>query len=141
MNSAACTPRHYSPPTITRLNEMEKNFGRISNFNVSVKEIEGKVVFLRKLAKGGSEHSFGIHVARLAGMPPSYSGEADQVLEQLEKDGSRGGNVAIKKPTATEGMQMSMFQLDDPVLSQVRDEIIGEPTSTISPLWRPEKII
>ena len=110
------------------LNEMEKNFSRIKNYNVSVKEVDGKVIFLRKLEKGGSEHSFGIHVAEIAGMPRSIVKRANVILKQLEADNASVGTVG--KPTAEiaasrEGMQLSFFQLDDPVLCQVRDEILG----------------
>ena len=110
------------------LNEMEKNFKRIKNYNVSVREVEGKVIFLRKLEKGGSEHSFGIHVAEISGMPRSIVKRANVILKQLEADNAQVGSVG--KPTAEiaqsrEGMQLSFFQLDDPVLCQVRDEILG----------------
>lgn len=139
------------------LNDMEASYERIVNFNVSVKEIDGKVVFLRKLARGGSEHSFGIHVARLAGMPASIVRRADQVLAQLEesRDGSqcdaapnteasdapkvkpRGrGKARISAPACetVAGMQLSFFQLDDPVLCQVRDEILGVDVNRLTPL-------
>lgn len=109
------------------LNEMERTYKRIANFNVSVKEVDNKVIFLRKLVKGGSEHSFGIHVAKMAGMPQSIVRRADQILKQLESENRNNG---ISKPTheiaaQREGMQLSFFQLDDPVLSQIRDEIIN----------------
>ena len=124
------------------LNEMEGSFSRIANFNVSVKEIDGKVVFLRKLAPGGSEHSFGIHVAKLAGMPPSIVHRADEVLSQLEQsaqaaedEGKGRCKGRIKSPEkVSEGIQLSFFQLDDPVLSQVRDEIIGLDINNLTPL-------
>ena len=108
------------------LNEMEKNFNRIKNYNVSVKEVDGKVIFLRKLERGGSEHSFGIHVAEIAGMPRSIVKRANVILKQLESDNAQVGSVG--KPTkeianSREGMQLSFFQLDDPVLCQVRDEM------------------
>ncbi|MEE0974998.1 MAG: DNA mismatch repair protein MutS, partial [Muribaculaceae bacterium] len=110
------------------LNEMESTYSRVVNYNVSVKEINGKVVFLRKLARGGSEHSFGIHVAKLAGMPPAIVQRADQVLHQLESTNRKDGGIAEKNLGAVaesnNGMQLSFFQLDDPVLSQVRDEIL-----------------
>lgn len=122
------------------LNEMEKSYGRIANYNVSVKEIDGKVVFMRKLAKGGSEHSFGIHVAKLAGMPTSIVGRAAQVLTQLEQSGSRGGEVGVKRADEAEGMQMRMFQLDDPVLAQVRDEIIGLDINNLTPMEALNKL-
>ena len=118
------------------LNEMEAIYGRIANYNVSVKEIDGKVVFLRKLARGGSEHSFGIHVAKLAGMPRSIVKRATAVLEKLES--GRDRDEATKNLGAltesTGGMQLSFFQLDDPVLAQVRDEIIGTDINNLTPL-------
>lgn len=115
------------------LNEMEKSFKRIVNYNVSVKEIDGRIVFLRKLSPGGSAHSFGIHVAKLAGMPKSIVKRADEVLKQLEESGTRGGEVKIERETAPEGMQMRFFQLDDPVLSQVRDEIVHLDIDNLTP--------
>ena len=125
------------------LNEMEKNFSRIKNYNVSVKEVEGKVIFLRKLEKGGSEHSFGIHVAEIAGMPRSIVKRANIILKQLEADNSQVGTVG--KPTAEiaasrEGMQLSFFQLDDPVLCQVRDEILGLDVNNLTPLEALNKL-
>ena len=118
------------------LYEMEAIYGRIANYNVSVKEIDGKVVFLRKLARGGSEHSFGIHVAKLAGMPRSIVRRAGAVLEKLES--GRDRDEAAKNLGAltesTGGMQLSFFQLDDPVLAQVRDEIIGTDINNLTPL-------
>ena len=118
------------------LNDMEKSYGRIVNYNVSVKEIDGKVVFLRKLARGGSEHSFGIHVAKLAGMPASIIKRADKVLEQLEQAAATGGKpqVEVQTPETVGGMQLSFFQLDDPVLSQVRDELLGVDINNLTPL-------
>lgn len=128
------------------LNEMEKTHDRITNVNVSVREIDGKVVFLRKLAPGGSEHSFGIHVARLAGMPRSVVARAEQVLHTLEQ-GARRSDTGPDAPAApddtraalaavddTPGMQLSFFQLDDPVLAQVRDEILGIDINNLTPL-------
>ena len=125
------------------LNEMEKNFKRIKNYNVSVKEVEGKVIFLRKLEKGGSEHSFGIHVAEIAGMPKSIVKRANVILKQLEADNASVGTVG--KPTAEiaksrEGMQLSFFQLDDPVLCQVRDEILGIDVNNLTPLEALNKL-
>lgn len=124
------------------LNEMEKSFKRIKNYNVSVKEIDGKVLFLRKLEKGGSEHSFGIHVAKLAGMPKSIVKRANTILNQLETDNRQQG---IAKPTAEiasnrEGLQLSFFQLDDPVLSQVRDEILHIDVDNLTPLEALNKL-
>lgn len=118
------------------LNDMEKTYSRIVNYNVSVKEIEGKVVFLRKLARGGSEHSFGIHVAKLAGMPAGIIRRADQVLAQLEQASATGGKpqVSVQAPETVGGMQLSFFQLDDPVLSQVRDELLGVDINNLTPL-------
>lgn len=117
------------------LNEMERTHERIVNMNVSVAEADGKVVFLRKLARGGSEHSFGIHVARLAGMPRAIVNRADQVLKQLEAD-HHGGDTraAAASIEAPAGMQLSFFQLDDPVLEQVRDQILGADINNLTPL-------
>jgi DNA mismatch repair protein MutS len=117
------------------LNEMERTFERIVNYNVSVKEIDGKVVFLRKLERGGSEHSFGIHVAKLAGMPKAIINRADEVLKRLESD-NRSDNVGevLSQETSEPGMQLSFFQLDDPVLAQVRDEILGIDINRLTPL-------
>ena len=125
------------------LNEMEKNFKRIKNYNVSVREVEGKVIFLRKLEKGGSEHSFGIHVAEISGMPKSIVKRANVILKQLETDNASVGTVG--KPTAEiaqsrEGMQLSFFQLDDPVLCQVRDEILGLDVNNLTPLEALNKL-
>ena len=130
------------------LNEMEKNFKRIKNYNVSVKEVEGKVIFLRKLEKGGSEHSFGIHVAEISGMPRSIVKRANVILKQLEKaspDPSEGGGTRVGKPTmeiaqSREGLQLSFFQLDDPVLCQVRDEILGIDVNNLTPLEALNKL-
>ena len=118
------------------LNEMASSFSRIRNFNVSVKEVDGKVIFLRKLQPGGSEHSFGIHVAEMAGMPGSIVKRAADILRQMEAD---GGEREISRPTAQiaehrEGMQMSFFQLDDPVLSQIRDDILHTDIDNLTPL-------
>ena len=126
------------------LNEMEKNFARIKNYNVSVKEIDGKVIFLRKLEKGGSEHSFGIHVADIAGMPKSIVRRANVVLKELEADNSQVG--AVGKPTARkieqsrEGMQLNFFQLDDPILCQIRDEIMGLDVDNLTPVEALNKL-
>ena len=126
------------------LNEMEKHFPRIKNYNVSVKEVDGKVIFLRKLVPGGSEHSFGIHVAEIAGMPRSIVKRANTVLKQLEAEGSEVGaagkpkmeNIADKK----DGVQLNIFQLDDPVLSQVRDEILGLDINNLTPVEALNKL-
>lgn len=125
------------------LNEMEKNFQRIKNYNVSVKEIEGKVIFLRKLMRGGSEHSFGIHVAEISGMPKSIVKRANVILKQLEQDNAGVGGAG--KPTPSigqeqDGVQLSFFQLDDPVLCQVRDEIIGLDINNLTPVEALNKL-
>jgi len=125
------------------LNEMEKNYQRIKNYNVSVKEVDGKVIFLRKLEKGGSEHSFGIHVAEISGMPKSIVKRANVILKQLESDNAQVGSAG--KPTAEiaqsrEGLQLSFFQLDDPVLCQVRDEILGLDVNNLTPLEALNKL-
>lgn len=125
------------------LNEMEKNFKRIKNYNVSVKEVDGKIIFLRRLEKGGSEHSFGIHVAEIAGMPRSIVKRANVILKQLEADNASVGTAG--KPTAEiagsrEGMQLSFFQLDDPVLCQVRDEILGLDVNNLTPVEALNKL-
>lgn len=149
------------------LNEMEKNFQRIKNYNVSVKEVDGKVIFLRKLARGGSEHSFGIHVAEIAGMPKSIVTRANTILKQLEYDnaavgmeqsGAEGtaasGNDAAGADTtkkrrignistqnlAKQGVQLSFFQLDDPVLCQIRDEIMGLDINNLTPMEALNKL-
>nr|WP_262912050.1 DNA mismatch repair protein MutS [Phocaeicola vulgatus] len=124
------------------LNEMEKSFKRIKNYNISVKEIDNKVIFLRKLERGGSEHSFGIHVAKMAGMPKSIVKRANDILHQLETDNRQQG---IAKPTAEiasgrSGMQLSFFQLDDPVLSQIRDEILNLDVNNLTPLEALNKL-
>ena len=125
------------------LNEMEKSFKRIKNYNVSVKEVDNKVIFLRKLERGGSEHSFGIHVAKLAGMPKSIVKRANTILNQLETDNRQQG--ISSKPTAEiasnrDGMQLSFFQLEDPVLCQVRDEILNLDVNNLTPLEALNKL-
>ena len=125
------------------LNEMEKHFPRIRNYNVSVKEVDGRVVFLRKLERGGSAHSFGIHVAEIAGMPKSIVKRANVILKQLESDNAQVGTVG--KPTteiaqSREGMQLSFFQLDDPVLCQIRDEILGLDVNNLTPVEALNKL-
>ncbi len=124
------------------LNEMEHSFNRVKNFNVSVKEVNNKVIFLRKLVPGGSNHSFGIHVARMAGMPKSVVKRADDILVQLE--GNKNGE-ALAKPVGEiaqqrEGFQMSFFQMDDPVLQQIRDEIRGMDVNNLTPLEALNKL-
>ncbi|NDV80561.1 DNA mismatch repair protein MutS [Bacteroides sp. 51] len=125
------------------LNEMEKSFNRIKNYNVSVKEVDNKVIFLRKLERGGSEHSFGIHVAKMAGMPKSIVKRANDILGQLETDNRKQGISG--KPLAEvsekrEGMQLNFFQLDDPVLSQIRDEILTLDVNNLTPLEALNKL-
>ena len=142
-NLKAGHPRTLFATHYHELNEMEKNFSRIKNYNVSVKEVEGKVVFLRKLERGGSEHSFGIHVAEIAGMPRSIVKRANVILKQLEAENASVGTAG--KPTAEiassrEGMQLSFFQLDDPVLCQVRDEILGLDVNNLTPLEALNKL-
>ena len=126
------------------LNEMEKNFPRIKNFNVSVKEVDGKIIFVRKLEKGGSEHSFGIHVAEIAGMPRSIVKRANIILKELEKDNSQVGSVgkaAVERlDQSREGVQLSFFQLDDPVLKQIRDEILGLDVNNLTPVEALNKL-
>ena len=124
------------------LNEMEKSFKRIKNYNVAVKEIDNRVIFLRKLMPGGSEHSFGIHVARMAGMPQSITRRADAILGEMESNGRKEG---ISKPIndfigKREGYQLSFFQLDDPILSQVRDEILNLDVNNLTPLEALNKL-
>ncbi len=126
------------------LNEMEKHFPRIKNYNVAVKEVDGKVIFLRKLTPGGSEHSFGIHVAEIAGMPRSIVKRANEVLKQLEADNAEVGSVGRPKGEnindGNGGTQLSIFQLDDPVLSQVRDEILGLDINNLTPVEALNKL-
>ena len=126
------------------LNEMEKNFSRIKNYNVSVKEVDGKVIFLRKLERGGSEHSFGIHVADIAGMPKSIVKRAGVILRELEADnvgvGSAGKAGVKHLEESREGMQLSFFQLDDPVLGQVRDEIENLDINNLTPVEALNKL-
>ncbi|MBR3712441.1 MAG: DNA mismatch repair protein MutS, partial [Bacteroidales bacterium] len=136
------------------LNDMEANFPRIKNFNVSVKEIDGKVIFMRKLVPGGSEHSFGIHVAKLAGMPPVVVERANEIMKELES-GSRGNvsaapvkaetapPVKTAKPTKksnVDGIQLSFFNLEDPVLMQIRDEIKRIDINTLTPIEALNKL-
>ena len=125
------------------LNEMEKSFKRIKNYNVSVKEIDNKVIFLRKLERGGSEHSFGIHVAKMAGMPKSIVKRAGDILKQLEKDNRQQGIAAkpmVEVGETRGGMQLSFFQLDDPVLCQIRDEILNLDVNNLTPLKALNKL-
>ena len=127
------------------LNEMEKSFKRIKNYNVSVKEVDNKVIFLRKLVRGGSEHSFGIHVAKMAGMPKSIVNRADEILHQLEEENRQEGisskpKPASKKQASSDGIQLSFFQLDDPVLCQIRDEILHLDVNNLTPIEALNKL-
>ena len=126
------------------LNEMEKSFQRIKNYNVAVKEVNQKVIFIRKLERGGSEHSFGIHVAKLAGMPKSIVERSNEILHQLESASSREGigekSVPQAKVEKEDGMQLSFFQLDDPVLCQIRDEILNLDVNNLTPLEALNKL-
>jgi DNA mismatch repair protein MutS len=124
------------------LNEMENSFQRVKNYNVSIKELNNKIIFLRKLRKGGSEHSFGIHVARMAGMPRSVVNRADEILKELEQSHDK---QELAKPIADlaghrEGMQLSFFQLDDPVLKQIRDEILEIDINNLTPVEALNKL-
>jgi DNA mismatch repair protein MutS len=120
------------------LNEMEKSLSRVRNFSIAIKEINNKIIFLRKLIAGGSEHSFGIHVARMAGMPPKVIERANQILSHLEKDHSSEALTDSKpsagKKAAQPDYQLSIFQLDDPVLSQIKDEILKTDINTLTPV-------
>ena len=137
-----CRPKTLFATHYHELNEMEKNLPRIANFNVSVKEIGGKVVFMRKLEPGGSAHSFGIHVAKLAGMPPAIVKRADDVLSRLEEGSrseERAGDSVSKRNVESigspaQGMQMSFFQLDDPLLSQIRDRLLDVSIDNLTPI-------
>jgi len=137
-----CRPKTLFATHYHELNEMEKTFSRISNYNVAVKDLGGKVVFLRKLERGGSEHSFGIHVAKLAGMPPSIVKRASEVLRRLEEGASRSDSAAdlVSKDkigeiaAGREGYQMSFFQLDDPLLTQIRDQLVNLDINNLTPI-------
>jgi len=125
------------------LNEMEKTFSRIKNFNVAVKEMDNKIIFMRKLVPGGTEHSFGIHVAKMAGMPKSVVKRSNEILAQLEKDNRKTGQPQKHIDTVAhqrEGLQMSFFQLDDPVLIQIRDEIKNVDVNNLTPLQALNKL-
>ena len=140
---ATCKAKTLFATHYHELNEMEKTFTRIKNYNVSVKEVDNKVIFLRKLVRGGSEHSFGIHVAKMAGMPQSIVKRSDQILKQLETDNRQNGNLS--KPvgeiaTQREGYQLSFFQLDDPILEQIRDEIKGLDVNNLTPIEALNKL-
>ncbi|HON53754.1 MAG TPA: DNA mismatch repair protein MutS, partial [Bacteroidales bacterium] len=118
------------------LNELESSFNRVKNYNVSVKELDNKVIFLRKLIPGGSEHSFGIHVAKMAGMPKSVVKRAHEILKELEGTYRKKSLTKPVKELAQhrEGYQLSIFQLDDPVLSQIRDQIKGLDINNVTPI-------
>ena len=124
------------------LNEMEQIFPRIKNYNVSVREVDGKVIFLRKLERGGSEHSFGIHVAKLAGMPKSIVKRANVILKELESGSGKEQLAASLKedPKKAQPVQLSLFQLDDPVLCQVRDEILHLDINNLTPIEALNKL-
>ncbi len=124
------------------LNELENSFSRVKNYNVSIKELEDKILFLHKLERGGSEHSFGIHVARMAGMPKSVIQRANIILKELEKSRDKR---SLTEPVSElagkrEGMQLSIFQLDDPVLQQIRDELINIDVNNLTPLEALNKL-
>jgi DNA mismatch repair protein MutS len=124
------------------LNEMEASFARVRNYNVSIRELDDRVIFLRKLVSGGSEHSFGIHVAQMAGMPKSVVKRASEILSELE---NTGGEKKLSKPVAVlatgrEGLQLSFFQLDDPVLKQIRDQIAGLDINNLTPVEALNKL-
>jgi DNA mismatch repair protein MutS len=121
---------------------MEASFERVKNYNVSIKEHENRIIFLRKLKRGGSEHSFGIHVARMAGMPKSVVKRAEEVLGEMEGE---GGESVLSKPVGElalqrEGMQLSLYQLDDPVLKQIRDEIVDMGVNNLTPVEALNKL-
>jgi DNA mismatch repair protein MutS len=122
--------------------EMENSFSRVKNYNVSIKEFNNKVIFLRKIKRGGSEHSFGIHVAKMAGMPKSVVNRADEILKELEQSHEK---KELTKPIADlaghrEGLQLSIFQLDDPVLKQIRDEILDMDINNLTPVEALNKL-
>lgn len=124
------------------LNEMAESFQRIRNFNVSVREVDGKVLFLRKLAPGGSEHSFGIHVADMAGMPRSIVKRANTILQEMESASTGKGisRPSVETAQSREGMQMSFFQLDDPVLCQIRDMLLSIDVNNLTPIEALNKL-
>ena len=143
-DNAKGNPRTLFATHYHELNEMEKQYPRIKNYNVSVKEVGDKVIFLRKLERGGSEHSFGIHVAEIAGMPKSIVKRANVILKQLEADAANVGNATKANVQhlgdSREGMQLSFFQLDDPILSQIRDEILGLDINNLTPVEALNKL-
>ncbi len=139
---ASCKAKTLFATHYHELNEMEKSFSRIKNYNVSVKEVDKKIIFLRKLVKGGSEHSFGIHVAKMAGMPQSIVKRSEQILKDLESENRQSG---VAKPMGEiadhrEGLQLSFFQLDDPVLEQIRDEIKNLDINNLTPVEALNKL-
>jgi len=124
------------------LNEMENSFSRVRNYNVSIKDMNNKIIFLRKLKRGGSEHSFGIHVAKIAGMPRSVVNRAGEILKELEQSSEK---KELTRPIAEitgqrEGLQLSIFQLDDPVLKQIRDEILDLDINNLTPVEALNKL-
>ncbi|MDX9812420.1 MAG: DNA mismatch repair protein MutS [Bacteroidales bacterium] len=142
LHESALRPKTLFATHYHELNEMENSFGRVRNYNVSIRELNNKIVFLRKLKRGGSEHSFGIHVARMAGMPGSVVKRANEILGELEGSHER---QELAKPIAglashREGIQLSIFQLDDPVLKQIRDEILGADIDNLTPLEALNKL-
>ncbi|MBR1733452.1 MAG: DNA mismatch repair protein MutS, partial [Alloprevotella sp.] len=142
-NTAGHHPRTLFATHYHELNEMEKLFPRIRNWNVSVREAGGRVVFLRKLAPGGSEHSFGIHVARLAGMPAPIVKRAGRILHELESGnagGASGRAAGLGAAAGSDGVQLSFFQLDDPVLSQIRDELLHLDVNHLTPIEALNKL-
>ncbi len=120
------------------LNEMSHYFARVKNFNVSVKELNNKIIFLRKLAEGGSEHSFGIHVARMAGMPKQVIDRANQILKKLEREHeaelAEGNTSIVKSKDGEPDLQLSFFQLDDPILQNIREQILSTDINTLTPV-------
>ena len=143
IHESRCHPKTLFATHYHELNEMAKSYKRIRNWNVSVKEVGGRVVFLRKLVKGGSAHSFGIHVAKIAGMPPSIVDRAGQVLKQLEENSRNDAALTKNLEDVGEnrsGYQMSFFQLDDPVLSQIRDEILDLDINNLTPMEALNKL-
>lgn len=141
-----CRPKTLFATHYHELNEMEKTFGRIVNYNVSVKEVNGKVVFLRKLERGGSAHSFGIHVAKLAGMPPTIVKRASQVLTRLESSAGQTSGEGVEKGSigdigsTREGFQTTLFQLDDPLLKQIRDNLLNIDIDNLTPMQALTKL-
>lgn len=142
--NGTCRPRTLFATHYHELNEMEKLFERVKNWNVSVREVNGRIVFLRKLTRGGSEHSFGIHVAKIAGMPGRIVKRSEQILHDLEANNARNGTVEkmerLPSLGGTDGMQLSFFQLDDPVLQQIRDELLNLDVDNLTPIEALNKL-